>query len=213
MTYQRSAIAAGTLLLTFFLTLYLSRAEDIHVNKPFSTFPKQIEAWRGQEGRFDPRVYEVLGVDDSFLGHYATPDRRYVELYIGFYASQREGDLIHSPRNCMPGSGWNVADISHAMIKDPRSASGESRVIKLLLKKGAEKQVVLYWFHSRGRVIASEYAQKVYLVLDSILKHRTDGSFVRLISPAVGGDEAAALNNLKDFAESLMPILYEYIPS
>ncbi len=69
---------------------------------------------------------------------------------------------------------------------------------------------MLYWFHARGRIISSEYMQKVYLVIDSMTRHRTDESFVRLISY---GEEAEALNNLKEFAKLLMPILHEYIPS
>jgi len=213
MTYKRTIIAAGMLLLAMALTQYVSRVEEIRVHKPFSTFPKQIGEWSGKETRFEERVYDILGVDDSFLGHYFTPDKRYVQLYVGFYESQREGDIIHSPRNCMPGSGWNVSEISKEMIKDPNSGSGEAKVIKLLLQKGVEKQVVLYWFHSRGRIISSEYTQKVYLVLDSIFRHRTDGSFVRLITPVVGGNEGAAVTDLKDFAEALMPILNEHIPS
>ena len=91
------------MILTFFLLQYLSHGEDIHPNKPLSDFPRQISEWTGQEDHFDESIYTALGVDDSFLGHYRTPDGRYIQLYIGFHQSQREGDLIHSPKNCMPG--------------------------------------------------------------------------------------------------------------
>jgi EpsI family protein len=154
-----------------------------------------------------------LGVDDSFLGSYKTSDGRQVELYIGFYQNQREGDLIHSPKNCMPGGGWNIVHTSLEEIKTPGTNPENYKVIKLMLQKGAQKQVVLYWFQSRGRIINSEYMQKIYLVVDSMMRHRTDGSFVRLIAPVLNGDETKALNTLKDFAVQLMPILYEYIPS
>ena len=193
MTYKRTIIASLVLLLATAFTQYISKAETIHPHKPFSTFPKQIGEWVGKEDRFDPRVYEILGVDDSFLGNYWTSDGRHVQLYIGFYESQREGDLIHSPRNCMPGAGWNVTDISHEMIKNPKAGSNEVKVIKLILQKGAQKQIVLYWFHSRGRIISSEYFKKIYLVLDSIFRHRTDGSFIRLIAPVTNGNEDIAL--------------------
>jgi len=212
MTYKRTISAAAILLLAMAFTQYISRAEVIPASKPFSTFPKQIGEWNGKESRFDQKIYDILGVEDSFLANFKTEDNRNVQIYIGYYESQREGDLIHSPRNCMPGSGWNVADISHETITHSRSENREAKVIKLLLKKGAQKQIVLYWFHSRGRIIHSEYWQKIYLVMDSIFRHRTDGSFVRLITPVINGDEKLAVKNLKDFGELLMPILDEFIP-
>ncbi len=75
-----------------------------------------------------------------------------------------------------------------------------------------QKQIVLYWFQSGGRIIASEYMQKIWMVTDSITRHRTDGSFIRLTAPVVN-DEQASLNQLKEFIRHLMPILQEYIPS
>jgi len=213
MTYKRTIAVAAILLMAMGFTQYISRAEVIPASKPFSMFPKQIGEWTGKESRFDQKIYDILGVEDSFLGNFRSQDGRNVNLYIGYYESQREGDLIHSPRNCMPGSGWNVADISYETIKHPSGESGNAKVIKLLLKKGAQKQIVLYWFHSRGRIIHSEYWQKIYLVVDSIFRHRTDGSFVRLIAPVINGDESSTVNNLKEFGELLMPILEEFIPS
>ena len=98
-------IDSTVMILTMFCLRYLSHAENVKPNKPFSSFPKQIGEWVGRESRFDERIYAKLGVDDSFLAHYRTSDGHQVELYIGFYQSQREGDLIHSPKNCMPGAG------------------------------------------------------------------------------------------------------------
>jgi len=192
---------------------YLSHGENIQPKKPFSTFPMKIGEWTGEEQRFDKRIYDILGVDDSALVNYRTPDGRQVQLYVGFYQSQREGDLIHSPKHCMPGAGWNIVATSLEDLIIPNHNPEKIKLIKLILKKGSQRQIVLYWFQSRGRIIASEYMQKIYLVIDSIIRHRTDGSFVRLITPVLDGDEEKALKNLKYFAKSLMPILHEYIPS
>jgi EpsI family protein len=81
------------------------------------------------------------------------------------------------------------------------------------MKKGIHEQMVLYWYQSRGRIISSEYLQKIYLVLDSINRKRTDGSFVRLITPIRGGDDKQAFQTLKGFATEVFPILSEYIPA
>lgn len=201
------------MLLGFLSLEYLSRGEDIRPNRPFSTFPKQIGEWIGTESRFDPEIYEILGVDDSFLCNYRTKDGRQTELYIGFYQSQREGDLIHSPKNCMPGGGWNIVNTKLRKIRKSKNGEDTVEVIQLDLQNGPQKQIVLYWFHSRGRIIASEYLQKIYLVTDSITRQRTDGSFIRLISPVINNDEDKALKSLIDFAETIMPVLHEYIPS
>lgn len=204
------------MILAMVLLNYLNHSnhsENICPIKPFSTFPKQIGEWTGQEYHFEAEIYNILGVDDSFSGEYRTSDGRQVQFYIGFYQSQRQGDLIHSPKHCMPGAGWNIIKTHIEELIIPNTNPGKIESIKLVLQKGAQKQVVLYWFQSRGRIINSEYKQKIYLVIDSIVRHRTDGSFVRLITPVSNDDEDNALNTLKDFALQLVPILNEYIPS
>lgn len=201
------------MILTMVCIRYLSHGEDIKPNKPFSAFPTKIGEWVGKEERFDEKVYDILGVDDSILCSYLRPDGRQVQLYVGFYQSQREGDLIHSPKHCMPGAGWNIIHTSLEELTIPDTNPGKIKMIKLILEKGGQRQIVLYWFQSRGRFISSEYIQKLYLIIDSIIRHRTDGSFVRLIAPVMDGDEEKALQYLKDFARLLVPILKEYIPS
>jgi len=201
------------MLLTMVCLVYISHSENLHPNTPFSNFPKQIGEWVGKEERFDQEIYDLLGVDDSFLCNYNTRKGGQVNLYVGFYQSQREGDTIHSPRHCMPGAGWNIIDTSSEQLTIPNRKPAKIKVARLTLEKGTQRQVVLYWFQSRGRIIRSEYMDKVYLVMDSIAKRRTDGSFVRLIAPAINGDEGKAIKDLKEFAQVLIPILGEYIPS
>jgi EpsI family protein len=183
------------------LIYYLKQSENIQPKKPFSSFPIQIGEWNGEISYFDNKVYEVLGVDDSILSNYKNSKGDNVQLYVGFHQSQKEGDLIHSPQNCMPGSGWNITNVELEDVKIPTEKTGKIITIKLTLEKGNMKQLVLYWFQSRGRIISSEYLQKIYLVIDSIFKHRTDGSFVRLISPIINNNEEASLKTLKEFTK------------
>jgi EpsI family protein len=192
---------------------YINHSEDVRLNKPFSTFPKQIGEWQGIEQRFDDKIYDVLGVDDSYLAAYRNSNGRQVQLYIGFYQSQREGDLIHSPKNCMPGAGWKIVSSSIEELHVSNTDYNTIKTIRFKLKNGIHEQAVLYWFQSRGRIISSEYLQKIYLVIDSITRKRTDGSFVRLIAPIHNGDEEKTLLYLKDFARLIFPILTEYIPA
>lgn len=212
MSFKRTLIASALMILTMFSLRYASHGENTPPYKPLSSFPTKIGDWVGKQDRFSDEVYEILGVDDSFLANYNSSDGRQVQLYVGFYESQREGDLIHSPKHCMPGAGWEIVHTSAEELLIAASEPTKIRMIKLILEKSGQKQVVLYWFQSRGRFIASEYMQKVYLVIDSITRQRTDGSFVRVIAPAVAGEEGKATDSLMEFTRLLVPILQEYLP-
>jgi len=200
------------MLLTFGLLAYLSHPEIVKVKKPFSIFPYQINRWSGVEDQFDPKVYQILGVDDSILANYRAPGEPPINLYVGYYQSQREGDLIHSPKNCMPGGGWNIIEASIETLKIGDITPIEYQIEKLILQKGKQRQISLYWYQSRGRIISSEYMRRIYLFYDAITRNRTDGSFVRLISPVIESEEKT-LATMKSFARELFPILQEYIPS
>ena len=207
--FQRSLIASALMLLTAAYLHFGIKNKDIPPLMPLSEFPTQIGEWKGRVSHFDKKIYDVLGVDDSFLCNYKNKRNETIQLYIGYYRSQREGELIHSPKNCMPGSGWNIVESSIVTIDVPRQ--GAKKVIEMLLEKANEKMIMLYWFQSRGRIISSEYWQKIYLVIDSVVKRRTDGSFVRLIAPVLRNEKETE-KYLKDFAKELFPILDKYIP-
>lgn len=210
---MRNALIATVLMMaTFTYIKYMGHGTEVQPLQPFSTFPKQIGEFTGKEQFFTDEIYAAVGVDDSSLISYLNPlhPNENVQLYIGYYKSQRKGDMIHSPKNCMPGSGWEItsSSLENVDLQDGKTIS----IIKLILEKGAEKQIVLYWFHGRGRIINSEYKQKIYLVIDSITKNRTDESFVRLISPVIDKKDDETLAYMKQFIKDLLPVLDEYIP-
>ncbi len=207
---KKTIIIIAILLTTAVVTTFASHSERIAPNKPFSEFSLSIGPWQGKTNKMDQRVYNILGVEDYIMADFYKTSGEMVNLYVGFYQSQSEGDIIHSPKNCMPGAGWNIVQTKVIPVDFP-SSGGTIKAIQLLLVKGGQKQVVLYWFQSRGRIIASEYMQKIWLVVDSIIKNRTDGSFVRLISPVIK-DELTTVNLLKEFADKVYPLLNEHIP-
>ena len=84
---------------------------------------------------------------------------------------------------------------------------------KFIIQKGLDKQLVLYWYQDRGRIITSEYWAKVYMVWDAIRRNRTDGAFVRITVPFTGEDEERAVVQGRAFAETIFPLLSEYLPS
>lgn len=213
MSFKNTIIIIAIMLFTFVFLKFINHREEIKTDKPLSTFPKEIGQWKGTEGRFDQKIYDILGVNDSFLCNYRAAGGSDVQLYVGFYQSQKEGDLIHSPKNCMPGQGWDITNTSIAKVNIPGNSPSKINVIRLDLENNGDKEIVFYWYQSRGRFISSEYWQKIYLVIDSITKGRTDGSFVRLIAPVINGNEAKAVKDLKDFTRLVVPLLEKYLPS
>lgn len=209
---KRTSIPCLVMLSTVILLGHFRHIENRHLKKPLTDFPKQISEWAGREEHFAKEVYNFLGVDDSFLCNYRDMCGNTIQLYIGFYRSQMEGRIIHSPKNCMPGAGWNVIHSSLETIRISGGDGDDNHVIKLLLEKGSEKQVVLYWFQSRGRIVVSEYLEKVFLVIDAFKLRRTDGSFVRLISPVSNGNEHITTDYMKSFAQSIIPVLEDFLP-
>src|SRR5262245_12164594 len=181
------AVAAG-------LVAQAERPEPNAARPTFAFFPQQVGEWFGVDARIDESTLQVLGVDDYLSRAYFTPDRAGIGLYVGYYGGQREGDTIHSPLNCLPGSGWEPVSKSTVTIPIKPGSSGvyapEIVVNRYLIQKGLERQLVLYWYQSRGRVIASEYWGKFYLIADAVRLNRTDGALVRVISPVLG-DEGA----------------------
>ena len=209
---KRALIATSLLICTTIYVTVMSHGEPVLPRKSFAGFPKTIGQWVGTEDFFSKATYDVLRVDDSVLVNYRNHKGKRINLYVGFYQNQREGQIIHSPKNCLPGGGWKIIRTSSEALTLPGSPSKKINVIKFLLEKGVEQQVVLYWYQSRGRFIDSEYWQKIFLVYDAISKNRTDGSFVRLMTPVGERGEEIATSDLKAFAADLIPILEEYIP-
>lgn len=214
MSWKKTLIAAAIMIAATGIMRYVSHSEEIHPNQPFSTFPQTIGEWKGKEVFFSDQVYQMLGVDDSFIANYKGPNGESIQLYIGFYQSQKEGEMPHSPKVCLPGAGWGIKQMETVSLNIPQSPRNKSQVLKMVVENRQKyKQMVFYWFHSRGRMITSEYMQRFYLALDAITRQRTDGAFVRLITPVINGDEQAALETLNAFTAKIMPILDRYIPS
>lgn len=183
--------------------------------------PMRIADWRGQAADpLDARVLAVLGADDYTSRFYSDPAGRQLGLYVGYHASQAQGDSIHSPLNCMPGAGWLA--VERTTVQVPRTAPSGSvqphppaTVNHVLVQKGESRQVVLYWYQSQGRIIASEYAAKAFLFVDAVRSGRTDAALVRIVAPVAREDARGAEASLiaSKFAEALLPILARHIPS
>ena len=228
-------IAVLLLIGTFGLIQSFSSNEQLLSNTAFAQFPLNLaEEWIGRELGLDEEVLDVLKLSDYMMRVYVpvvaqggeeselsegeaqkshmtnVGQQLPVWLYVGFYQSQRSGATYHSPKNCLPGAGWQFMESNFLTLT--MSDHAKITVNKVLIQKGLDKQVILYWYHDRGRVIASEYWAKIYLVWDAMTKNRTDGSLVRISVPVKDGNEQQAFDHGVAFLHDLWPTLLEHMP-
>lgn len=184
-------------------------AQDATIpHEPLVSLPLDLGAWRGREARpFPDDVVTLLGVDDYVHRVYVSEAGAPINVYAGYYRSQRQGDTIHSPQNCLPGAGWQPIESDTVTLRGPR---GDVRVNRYVIQKGIERQVVLYWYQGRGRTVASEYTNKALLMWDAATRQRTNGGLVRVMSPVLPHTDAS--REVTAFATALLPHLQRVMP-
>jgi EpsI family protein len=155
-----------------------------------------------QFGEFSAREIEVSAEEQRVAGMSSYVMRAYentgpegpavlaggFSIYVGYYERQYQGKTIHSPRNCLPGGGWEPLVSSREVLDTP---AGPAAVNRYLIGNGPAKALVLYWYQGRGRVAANEYLVKWHLLRDQALHGRSDEALVRIIVPVTSTEEAA----------------------
>jgi EpsI family protein len=188
------------------------RAGEARVSrKPLKEFPAQIGSWRqqGQDVRFDDETETVLRADDYVSRNFESGGR-VASLYIGYYATQRNGATYHSPLNCLPGSGWVMNDGGQATITP---AVGPSFIAnRYVIQNGNQKALMIYWYQGRGKAVASEYWAKVYTVIDSVRRRRSDGALVRVMAP-IENSPADAEKSAVELAAQAASELPAFVPN
>jgi EpsI family protein len=205
----RFSITAGTLLASIALFHGVSHGEPVPLRQTFDQLPMSMEGWQGQNEPLEARIVTALGVSDYVSRAYTNGVGQPVDLYVGYYQSQRTGETIHSPKNCLPGAGWEPVRAGRLTI--PIAAAPAIVVNEYLVEKGPAQYLVLYWYQAHGRVIASEYSGKAWLVFDAITRNRTDEALVRVVTSTRNG-EGRARAQAVEFVQALYPRLNSFIP-
>jgi EpsI family protein len=166
--------------------------------RPLDTIPSSIAGFTGTAQ--PPLSDNVLGklLADSYLARTYRTDSMQADLFIAFYARQRSGESMHSPKHCLPGNGWEIWDYDTTNI--PVDGT-DIKVNKYSIQRSGDRRLVLYWYQSRTRIVASEYMGKLLLARDALLQNSTAGSIVRIIVP----DRPGALEQARKFAAELIP--------
>ena len=189
------------------------RVETQQPRKEFTLFPMQLDHWAGHRKIMDSEYVRTLNFDDYILANYVDPVGQQVELYAGYYASQRLKGVPHSPRACIPGDGWRILSLTQIQVPGARFAGQPLSVNRVAIQRGEVKELVYYWFQERGRDLTSEYLVKWYLFWDALTKNRSDGALVRVVTQLKDGQDFSEADKvLIGFVRELSPTLPGYIP-
>jgi EpsI family protein len=194
-------------------------ADKVPYSQPLALMPHDIGGWTGHDIPIGEDVLSILGKGDFLNRSYAPPAASGVRatvppisLFIGYFASQRTGQSIHSPQNCLPGAGWNFDSKRYTDLTDDKG--NVLHVGEYVISSNGDRQFVVYWYQGHGRTIANEYSAKLHMILDAIRTNRTDGAIVRVITPMLSNEsEDAARKRVVDFTARMAPSLPSFIPN
>ncbi len=203
-------------------------ADNVPYSEPLSRFPATIGTWQAQDIPLDADTLAVLGKGDFLNRIYSHPmpagdqdtnpiaanydASRPVSLFIGYFATQRTGQTMHSPQHCLPGAGWVFDSRKYTTIQDVNGK--DYHVGEYVISNGEQRQFVIYWYQAHGRSVPNEYMAKAYMVADAIRMNRTDGALVRVITPVLPGETlASARARAIRFTSQMLPSLPRFIPN
>jgi len=189
-------------------------SERVPQSKPLEMFATDFGGWQmTNEGHDDKETMDILRADDTLTRSYSKAAYQApAGFFVAYFKTQRSGQAPHSPKNCLPGSGWEP--LQEGFIKVPISVEpGSIEVNRYIVARGDNASVVLYWYQTRKRVTASDYSAKIWLVLDSMRYHRSDTALVRVVVPVINGNDAQATQTGVDFVQAMFPLLQAYLPS
>ena len=197
------------LLATFGVRARLGASPVVPLRQPLAQFPNQVGPWTLEsQPALTPDVIGVLKADDYMIRNYATARGHQAQLFVAYYRTQNAGESMHSPKNCLPGSGWEPIQSDYIHL-----AAGPE-INRYVVENGGDRDLVLYWYQAQGRIIASEYWGKIYLVWDAMREGRRDGAIVRVLVPMLPNQSvAAATQEALTLANPSLPLLSHFLPN
>ena len=211
-------IVVAILASTVFVLQSRGDVDQVPYSQPLSMMPRSFGAWTAQDIPLTDDTLEVLGKGDflnrvyTFQPQPGEITQPAISVFIGYFASQRTGQTMHSPQNCLPGAGWTFDSKQYTEIQD---VNGKNyNVGEYVISNGDTKQFVIYWYQAHGRSIPNEYVAKGYMVADAIRLNRTDGALVRIITQVMPSEslETARTRAIR-FTQQMAPDLPRFIPN
>lgn len=226
MRYPRYWTVIGLLVLALLTVYRRGDGDRVPPSTPLDDFPVMVGNLSSVNMPIDPEALAILG-QGIFLNRIFTPARPDTDstrplpgseasgpvgLFVAYFPTQRTGQSIHSPQNCLPGAGWTFESSGTTELTD--SSGHKSQVGDYVIVNGDQRAEVLYWYQSHGRAIASDYRAKLFMLVDSIRYSRSDAALVRIVTPIQSTEQRQnAHDRAVGFAQRLIPMLPAYIPN
>jgi EpsI family protein len=194
------------------LTLSTTRQTPVELDVPLKTLPLNLAGFYGTDRPVTEEEQRVAGMSDYVFRTFARDTTALFSVYVGYYESQVTGKTIHSPRNCLPGAGWQQVESGRKNL----TVNGQSVTVnRYLLANGPSQAVVYYWYQGRGRVAWSEYRVKWDLLRDAAKHGRTEEALVRIMVPlteATAGSAAELTDRVKRADDIATKVAYDLLP-
>ncbi|MEP6780784.1 MAG: exosortase C-terminal domain/associated protein EpsI [Gemmatimonadaceae bacterium] len=208
-------LPAGVLLVG---VMFISGIREQYVMKsvqPMSAIPTTFNGQVGRDIAIDTAEQRVAGMSDFSLRQFGADTAHSFSIYVGYYNRQVQGKTIHSPKNCLPGAGWQILANDRVAIPDVSGAQAN----RVLLTLNNSRALVYYWYQGRGRIEANEYKVKWDLLRDAALRGRTEEALVRIVvnlPPRRGNDVDTAVlaadSLVKRISAPLVASVYKVLP-
>ncbi len=210
---QTKPLAASIFLLALIAIFYLTpTSENIPDTRPLTELSHSIGPWQtASESKPDQEILDLLRADDTLTRSYRRPGTAPVSVFIAFFKSQRAGVTPHSPKVCLPGSGWEEEKSDRVRVEVP-AWEQPITINRYIVRKGEYRSLVLYWYQTAHRVVANEFEAKIYLVLDGVRYRRSDASLIRIIVPITEKGEELAYSEAVEFIRASFPVVKAHLP-
>jgi EpsI family protein len=199
-----------SLVLLVWVYLHFHSKYAVPVAKPLSDFPTICHEWHmTSQTNFSEDILNVLKATDYLSRSYEGVSARRIGLYIGYHDGGKESGEIHSPKHCLPGSGWQKLSSERMDLNEPL---GKINLIKAVYQKNERKELFLYWFQVQDKTLSDEYSLKLAGITSSIIHGRKDAAFIRISVPFEVDEHEATATGVR-FIQDVYPLIREFIPS
>lgn len=189
----------------------VGQQQALPLRAPLATLSHQLLGVEGEDQTISAEEQAVAGMSEYLLRSFTTKEGTQLLVYVGYYPSQTQGKTIHSPKNCLPGSGWEPLD---SRVQEIAAGGALVPVNRYELANGQQRALVYYWYQGRGRVAANEYRVKLDLLRDAMLRGRTEEALVRIVVPLSATlSDSAAETLAQEVSAQLIPEIKAVLPS
>ncbi len=207
----RYSILIGILFMVTVITHFLSNDVPAQQKTVYAKqLPIFINGWSGEDIKVDDRTLEILETDDVLMRDYKKEGNPFIQLCIIYASNNRK--VSHPPEVCYKGSGWSLEEKILVVFSIKSDEFPELRANKLILEKGDQKQLVLYWYKCNSDYATNYYKQQINVVKSEIITGKSTSGLIRISTPIVNNDEGVAMMRVQRFSLNMLPLITKYLP-